>query len=359
MENIYKAINLKSKPVAQQALLLEPPEYTTAIWSFGDWTITNFFKNLISDLQPLADKGLIFDISGTTAKLHWTLFQLNTFPVNPIVSNEILEKGKILKQILKKSPHISLDFKGISKSRYGLFLCGYSKTDINSIRNEIRRSINDIVEPHPQDIYHSTLFRFTKEPSEEDYLLMDKLVEKYSDLSLLSLIPKVWEFGFGTWLQNKRTVIMSWNSHPRWILHRGLSNGPVDNPLLENNEMLLKEKITQGWEVEIDIWKIDEKFYLGHDKPSTLLNDISLLESSNVWVHCKNITAAIACQNLQANFFIHDTDIAVLTSKQWIWCYPGTTAERKSVCVLPERTTIKDFSDVGAVCSDYMPIFFE
>jgi hypothetical protein len=178
MENIYKAINLKSKPVAQQALLLEPPEYTTAIWSFGDWTITNFFKNLISDLQPLADKGLIFDISGTTAKLHWTLFQLNTFPVNPIVSNEILEKGNILKQILKKSPHISLDFKGISKSRYGLFLCGYSKTDINSIRNEIRRSINGIVEPHPQDIYHSTLFRFTKEPSEEDYLLMDKLVEK-------------------------------------------------------------------------------------------------------------------------------------------------------------------------------------
>lgn len=359
MENVYNTINLRSKPAAQQALLLDPPEYTTAIWSFGDWTITNFFKDLISDLQPLADKGFIFDTSGTAAKLHWTLFQLNTFPVNPIVSNEILEKGKLLKQILQRSPHIALDFKGISKSRNGLFLCGYSKTNINLIRNDIRTSINNIVEPHPQDIYHSTLFRFTKDPSEDDHILMDALVKKYSGIYLVSLIPKVWEFGFGTWLQKTRTVIMSWNAHPRWILHRGLSNGPVNNSSLENNEIVLKDKISKGWEVEIDIWKIDEKIYLGHDKPTTLLNDISLLESSNVWVHCKNIEAAIACQNLEANFFIHDNDIAVLTSKQWIWCYPGTKAERKSVCVLPERTTIKDFLDVGAVCSDYMPIFFD
>jgi hypothetical protein len=107
------------------------------------------------------------------------------------------------------------------------------------MRQNFRSELNGIVEPHPQDIYHATLFRFTEEPSEGDYQFTSDLVKKYWNKDLYTFVPETWEYGFGTWLQKERKVVLSWPANPLWILHRGLSNGPVKDSSLENNETRL------------------------------------------------------------------------------------------------------------------------
>ena len=363
MKALYREINARSVPVIQESLSLVSPEYCTAVWTMGKWSPTPHYHNLLEKLESRKDRGIVFDIRGLAGCLHWTLFQTQTFPIETLATPSIIENGHIIKDILRKSPSISLNFKGISKTRFGLFLCGYSTVNINGIRDIIRKRIADIKEPHPQDIYHSTLFRYTKQLSgtdfEEEQQWLSQLVEEYADKDLLELVPQTWEYGFGTWrqLDSERKVLLSWSAHPRWILHRGLMNGP--DKIIENNELLLHKRIEEGWDIEIDIWSINGHLMLGHDGPSTPLIDAKLLESNHAWVHCKNLEAAEYCNKHSAiNFFIHDTDIAVLTSKRYIWCYPGNKAGHSSVCVLPERVVNMDISNVTAVCSDYLPIYF-
>lgn len=363
MESVYSTINSKSIPVAQESLGYVLPEYCTAVWSLGNWKPSVHYYTLLEKLKLHGDKGVVYDINGKEGCLHWTLFQTQTFPVEPVSNERILEDGYTIKDILGHSPSISLTFKGISKTRFGLFLCGYSATNINGIRDTIRKRITDIKEPHPQDIYHSTLFRYTKrlentEFEDEQHWLTD-LVNEYADKDILEFIPARWEYGFGTWrqIESERKVLLSWAAHPRWILHRGLMYGP--DKRMENNEDMLRKRIEDGWNVEIDIWYVDAKLMLGHDGPTVELRDETLLEHRNTWVHCKNLDAAAYC-NTKPNihFFVHDTDMAVLTSKGYIWCYPGNKAGPTSVCVLPELVGITDTSDVSAVCSDYLPIVF-
>ena len=57
------------------------------------------------------------------------------------------------------------------------------------------------------------------------------------------------------------------------------------------------------------------------------------------------------------NCFYHENDPCVLTSKGYIWTYPGYTlgkpgAFNKSICVKPELTPgMEEFNCVG-ICSD-------
>ena len=72
------------------------------------------------------------------------------------------------------------------------------------------------------------------------------------------------------------------------ISHRGNLNGSCRK--LENTCAQLEKSIELGFNVELDLWLIEQKIFLGHDKPNIeidkgWLNDIS--EYS--WIHCKNI----------------------------------------------------------------------
>jgi hypothetical protein len=358
LDNIYSRIHSQSNPRAQPEII-NNSLFCRAIWSFGNFDFTEDYHNLCKDLKFLDEDGIFFtndtDVSGL---FHWTLFQLNTFPFDISISNNtIVDDGNKLKQILYSFPNIKICFKGICKTNTGIFLSGFPSYDITEIRKKIRESISDIVEPHPQDICHMTLFRFLKTPTSETILAIDSIYEKYKNKCLLIFTPLKWEYGYGTWLQNTRIILQSWETPPTWILHRCLKNG--NDPYRENNELCIKTELYNGWNIEIDIWRKNKLWFLGHDSPETLLEDTSILTHPNIWVHCKNLDAL---ENIpkQANYFFHNTDDAVLTSKGFIWCYPGNLLGTNSVYVLPERTSTKfpELYKPSYICSDYLPSYF-
>ena len=51
----------------------------------------------------------------------------------------------------------------------------------------------------------------------------------------------------------------------RIIAHRGLTDGP-DN-LTENTVPQIESALHQGFDCEIDLWRLNDRLYLGHDKP--------------------------------------------------------------------------------------------
>ncbi|NDG32467.1 hypothetical protein EB118_20635 [bacterium] len=361
LKKTYTRINQSSVPSAQLDLCASPPSFCKALWALGDWIPTNDWMSLLTELIPFVSHGVLYTPDNAFGgKLHFTLFQLQTFPVDINIlppKDEFID----LKDIVWSYPSFHVQFNGISKTRNGLFLCGYPTTDINKIRERIRSQCNDIKEPHPQDICHSTVFRFHTEPSLSIREQIDDIVARYTDIPLFKFVPKLWEYGWGTWTQTDKTriVINSFSAAPLWICHRALKNGP--NKKLENKEVEILRRLEEGWNVEIDVWNIDGVWWLGHDNPESKLIDKDILKNSNVWVHCKNLKALQECIRMgDIHCFTHNSDEAVLTSKQYIWCYPGIMLGKNSVCVMPERCiTLLNNEDVmrtdGAVCSDYTP----
>ena len=72
----------------------------------------------------------------------------------------------------------------------------------------------------------------------------------------------------------------------RWILHRGNHTGPNT---VENDPVQIYELLMKGYEIEIDLWITDDKFYLGHDKPKHEIHKY-FLEYKGLWIHCKDAT---------------------------------------------------------------------
>jgi len=360
LEQLYNNIDQRNKMPQRQLDVNESHLYTRALWTIGDWKFQQ--SSIFQDLATLRNQGIIFESSGI-GQLHWTLLQFQTFPIDPEQTRyNDSDLITTCKSILDSEPPIHITFKGISRTRFGLFLCGYPNYDINRVRDKLRLACSgEMIEPHPQDIYHSTLFRFTEEPSKESLAYLDHLVERYKDIVIATMRPDTWEFGYGTWTQRTtdRVVKAKWNAKPgRWILHRGLMNGP--NPELENKEPLLKQRIAEGWDVEIDLWIHENQIWLGHDSPESLLVDHSILSCPKAWIHCKNLEmlAYMTEKKPGAPFFSHDRDEAVLTSNGYIWCYPGNQAGTQSIVVMPERVPEMaiDYSTIVGICSDYVSL---
>ena len=357
MKALYAQIDQRNQRPQAQPEALRGDLYTRALWTMGSWFIE--CPELFRDLNELRSEGLVFEPSGA-AELHWTLLQFQTFPIRPdqtLYNDEQMVAA--CKEILDCAPPIHIHFRGISRTRFGLFLCGYPNYDINGLRDQFRQACSgELVEPHPQDIFHSTLFRFTQEPSEKAIALLDTLVRRYAGVLIVTMRPTTWEFGYGTWAQraSDRIVKAQWFAKPPlWILHRGLMEGP--DPALENQEPILFQRIREGWDVEVDLWLQDETVWLGHEGPERPLQNLDLLSCPKAWIHCKNLAmlAYMVEKAPGAPFFSHDRDEAVLTSNGFIWCYPGLQAGRNSIIVMPERapSMVIDYSRIGGVCSDY------
>jgi hypothetical protein len=110
-----------------------------------------------------------------------------------------------------------------------------------------------------------------------------------------------------------------------------------------------------NFEVEIDVWFIDNQFYLGHDQP-TYLVDGGFLQNQKLWCHAKNLDALTEMlKNNLIHCFWHQQDDLTLTSRQYIWTYPGKKiASEKAIAVLPENIKNWDISKAAGVCSDYI-----
>ena len=137
------------------------------------------------------------------------------------------------------------------------------------------------------------------------------------------------------------------------ISHRGNLYGPGEPD--ENKPSRIVEVINQGFDVEVDVWSIDNKIYLGHDKPVHFVTTDFLLHPK-LWCHAKNIEAFEHMLNVGAHCFWHEVDHYTLTSKQFIWTYPGKQITPKSVivCQTKEDTNSIMTANVYGVCSDYL-----
>ena len=116
-----------------------------------------------------------------------------------------------------------------------------------------------------------------------------------------------------------------------------------------------------GFDSEIDLWKVFNKYYLGHDKPEYQIT-LGWIEKryNNLWIHCKNYEALESfSQNKIFNFFWHQEDKFTLTSLGFIWTYPNQKLGNNSVCVLPEIGFTGNIKGCYGICTDYAVDFLK
>ena len=134
------------------------------------------------------------------------------------------------------------------------------------------------------------------------------------------------------------------------ISHRGNINGKIPNN--ENHPEYIDEALHAGFDVEIDMWWVDGKTYLGHDEPLYEVDDKWLTERmDNLWVHCKNVELLNWIRSTTLHWFWHEEDTLTLTSKGYVWVYPGKQPVIGSIAVMPEIYD-EDVSKCVGVCSD-------
>ena len=140
------------------------------------------------------------------------------------------------------------------------------------------------------------------------------------------------------------------------ISHRGNVIGPDKQK--ENTIGHIDSAISNGFLCEVDVWLIQDTLYLSHDQPIVSQKiDRSIFDDRKDYlvIHCKNLSALTYFAQTDVHYFWHQTDDYTLTSKNWIWCYPGKTGSTShpSICVMPELTNQSVISFTG-VCSDYI-----
>ena len=134
------------------------------------------------------------------------------------------------------------------------------------------------------------------------------------------------------------------------ISHRGNIDGK--NEVWENHPKYIIEALEAGYDVEIDVWYISNNYFLGHDSPE-YPTDKYFLQKDGVWCHAKNIDALEMMLKENIHCFWHQNDDVTLTSKGYMWTYPGKQLTEKSICVKPELSD-KKLKKVTGICSDFI-----
>ena len=157
-----------------------------------------------------------------------------------------------------------------------------------------------------------------------------------------------------------------------YISHRGNINGK--NPERENSPDYILEAIDKGYEVEVDLWLLKDKWYFGHNEPTYDVGDLGeyLKYFNKIWFHCKNLEAfgtLLVSKNFivsgsehnysldnNEKFFWHQNDDFTLTSTNKIWTYPGKELCDFSIAVLPETVNYADdeLKNCYGICSDFI-----
>ena len=135
------------------------------------------------------------------------------------------------------------------------------------------------------------------------------------------------------------------------IAHRGNISGP--QPSKENSPEYIDQALGLGYDVEIDIWYLDDQLYLGHDLPQ-YETTIDYLRNNRFWCHCKNAEALRYLLDNNIHCFFHEEDDVTLTSHGIIWTFPNKKLMPNAVCVMPERGYDGDIDKCLGICSDYI-----
>jgi len=145
------------------------------------------------------------------------------------------------------------------------------------------------------------------------------------------------------------------------ISHRGNVSGK--DPSIENDPTHI-DRCIRGLEinVEVDLWIFENnqfvEFWLGHDEPQYEVSFEWLFTRRNfLWIHCKNMLALVYLHNHheteKLNFFWHETDDFTMTSRGFIWAYPGIDVSLpiRGIAVMPEDSGLNIRNFYG-ICTD-------
>ena len=135
-----------------------------------------------------------------------------------------------------------------------------------------------------------------------------------------------------------------------YISHRGLINGK--NKDIENHPDQIRLLLNKNINIEIDIRCHKNKLYLGHDEPMHEISKDFLL-NKNLWCHAKDFKSLEEMSKINCHYFWHQEDDYTITSKGFIWVYPGKPLIKNSICVIPEKHK-NDYSFCFGICTDYI-----
>ena len=134
------------------------------------------------------------------------------------------------------------------------------------------------------------------------------------------------------------------------ISHRGNINGIKKES--ENDPRYIDKAISNGFDVEVDVRYEDGQFFLGHDFNQFKIKKEFLL-NKKIWCHAKTGDALLALEKIKAHYFWHQEDDYTITSRGFLWTYPGKKLLSKSICVLPEIANYDKIDCLG-ICSDFI-----
>lgn len=143
----------------------------------------------------------------------------------------------------------------------------------------------------------------------------------------------------------------------KYISHRGNLN--TINSDLENSEEYILNALNQNYYVEIDLWKHDNKLFLGHDEPLYETTN-QFLDNPYFYVHCKNADALLHMNSFKwdCDYFWHENDKYTITSKSIIWVHQSALVLPNSICVLPEENrSLEELKLCYGICSDFIEKF--
>ena len=132
------------------------------------------------------------------------------------------------------------------------------------------------------------------------------------------------------------------------ISHRGNINGIQKSK--ENDPNYINKAIESGFDVEVDVRYTGGKFFLGHDNDQYEI-DKNFLLNEKIWCHAKTNMALSALHEIGAHYFWHQEDDYTLTSRGFVWVYPGKPLIKNSIAVLPEKFK-QDLSICYGICTD-------
>lgn len=144
------------------------------------------------------------------------------------------------------------------------------------------------------------------------------------------------------------------------IAHRGNYRGRDSER--ENTLDYLQQAIDAGFDVEVDVWYLEGRYYSGHD---VVLQEIGVdfLSQPCVWTHAKNLPAYVNLyRNPDVHVFWHDRDDFTFTSKGIKWAYSGVITH-DGIMVMPDYSLDLCYKIASGqlrplgVCSDNFGLF--
>jgi hypothetical protein len=135
------------------------------------------------------------------------------------------------------------------------------------------------------------------------------------------------------------------------ISHRGNLNGP--NEERENHPDYIMETVQHGCPVEVDVWRERGQWMLGHDGPQ-YTTTLEFISHPEFYIHAKNLEALASLTSTDLHYFWHQEDDFTLTSKNFIWTYPGKRVTTRSIIVCQTKEDVELYLKTNAygICAD-------